>query len=520
MEKSRAVTILKNTMGNYFRHIVLIATFLILTPFVKNQLGVQRFGLWSLVQAVVAFFALADLGFAVGVVKFIADARGRQDPERLRRLTATLFWVYVALGTLVFLVALGLTPFLPRFLDLPAAYARDASIAFLLIASRAALEMPLGMFRGVMTGFQKQRWASMIRAGATVLYALLAWWALSEAPSLSTLGWVFFGAYTFTNIITMALAMCLLKGVSLSPRMVEWRLVREVWAFARFIFLVQISMMIAVRVDALIANWFLSLEAVAFYSVAARVSEKASGFCRQFSTAVTPMIAELKGAAEVDNIQAVLKRGATLAIAMATPLLMGLCWFARPLLVAWMGPEFAASAIPCQILLAAAMLSVMNSSFANVLSMTGYQRFLAYAVLFGQMLNFGLTILFVTTTQLGLPGVALATLISILVAGIGLMGHKAGKLYNFGRIEFFKVAVWPSVPASALMFGGIWLAERWLPASRLLNIAALELVGCLVFGLAFLFIGLNRADRNYYLSRVFALVRRKSGKPAPEEDAE
>ena len=536
-----AHVILKNAAANYFRQIVMVGTFIFLTAYIKNSLGKELFGLWALLQTVVAFFRLADLGFGVSVVKFVADARGREDPERLRSVTATLFWVYMALGAAVVVIALGLAPFLKQLLNLPEKYAHPAMIAFLLLAFRWALEMPLDMYRRLMTGFQLQRWGSLIRSVSTVLYAVFTWRVLKASPSIISLAWVFFGTYTFTNIVTMVVALVSLKGISLSPRKAQWSLVHEMWGLARYLFVVQIAMMLATRVDALISNWWFGLTAVGFYIVASRTAEQASGFCGQFASAISPVYAELKGSEDEERIRLALRRGSTLAVGLSTPLLMGLCWFARPLMLAWMGPDYARhSAVPLQILLGTAMLGIMNANFSNVLTMTGYQRFLAKVVIVAEVANLSLTLFFVTCTDMRLAGVALATLISFLICGLGVMGYKAGKLYHFSPLDYLQAVVRPALIGAIFMFGALWLADLYFPAAwlpsglvptgllsknmmakvPLLDVAVLESLGCVVFGLAFLFLGLGREERRYYVGRVLDLVlRRRSRRIEPEEES-
>ncbi|MGD9819252.1 MAG: lipopolysaccharide biosynthesis protein [Desulfomonilaceae bacterium] len=98
VSKNRSRYILINTLSSYGRDLVDTIAFLILIPFIIQTLGKEAFGLWSLIWSFLAIFELADFGFAASVIKYIADARGRQDTMRLKKLVSTLFWIYVVLG--------------------------------------------------------------------------------------------------------------------------------------------------------------------------------------------------------------------------------------------------------------------------------------------------------------------------------------------------------------------------------------------------------------------------------------
>jgi len=62
-----------NIASNYLRVIVGIAVMFLLIPFIVSRLGMDLFGLWSLIFAVVGLFGLLDLGFATAAMKYVAE---------------------------------------------------------------------------------------------------------------------------------------------------------------------------------------------------------------------------------------------------------------------------------------------------------------------------------------------------------------------------------------------------------------------------------------------------------------
>lgn len=498
--KNRSVFILKNTLSNYVRQGVQIAVFLVLTPFVASRLGTEGFGLWALLQAVIGLFGLFDLGFGTSVVKYVADARGKQDDRRLANLVSTFFWVYMVLGAAVMGAAALFSLFLPELLNIPEAYEDASRMVFLLVAFRTAVGMPLGMFAGVMTGFQRQWWANMFKTASTLLYAAGAFWALTVQPSVEFLALANLISHTAAMGVGALVCIRVLPGVSIRLREARLSMVREVSSFSMYIFIIQVSTLIYTRVDSLIVQSFLSLSAVALYSVAARVAEEASGLCRQLTNALTPVIAELHGSGENQNIREVFRLGTKLSTALAVPLLTGLAFLAEPLLSVWMGESFREAAPAAQILLAAMMVSVIHGNAANVLSMTGHQRYLSRVFFGGQLLNLGLTLLLIRS--LGLPGAALATLISTSCTDIILVQPKAGKTTGIRNGYFYGSAVLPSLLPLGIMAAALAGAVRIIPPDSLAAIALLEFIACLVFFTAFFFIGLTGRERSYLLSRL------------------
>jgi O-antigen/teichoic acid export membrane protein len=499
-KKNRAVTILKGTIANYVRQITQIFVFICLTPFIVEQVGATNFGLWSLVQATVGLLGLIDMGFSASVVKYVADARGRKDPKRLGDLTATLFWIYLALGTALMGVAFLLAPHLGSLLSVPSELEKTGQIVFLLIAFRAAQGLPLGMFIGVLVGFQRQVLSNAIRTLGTLTYGLLAWWALSYSPSIELLALVSACTGTFWNILAMVTAFKRTTDISISPKRFKKSLVKEVTSFSIYFFLIQISLLIATRLDTVIISLFLPLTAVALYSVAIGIVEKASILCRQLTNALTPVVAELKGAKEDKNIRAVLRKGSNLTFAFAAPLLFGLAWYADDLVVTWIGEDFQQSALPLRILLLAAIINVLHANAENVLTMTGNQAYLAKVMFAEQLCNVGLSLILIK--PLGIAGVALATLIVVTVMQFVFVASRLNKEYGFSRREFYGSAILPVTAGLIPMFAYCWALGLKFKPTALWHVGLLEIGACIIFFLGYITFGMNKKDRSYYSSRI------------------
>lgn len=515
MEKrNRAVGILKNATSSYARQLIQVAILLLLTPYIVEKVGAADFGLWSLIQATIGLLALMDLGFSASVVKYVADARGRGDAARLRRITATFFWQYAALGAAVLALTLLLAPVFPAVFGVPDDRAESARFVFLLIGLRAAQALPLGLFAGILVGCQQQVLSNLSRVVGTASYGLFAWWALAYSPTIEALAWASLGTGLFANLLGLAFCLKAAPGMSLSPREFRWSLVGEISAFSTWFFLIQISLLIASRVDTIIINAFLPLTAVAVYTVAIRIAEKAGSLCKQLVNTLTPVIAELKGAGEEANIRAVLLKGSMLAVAAAAPLLAGLAWLAEDLVVVWMGEEFRDAALPCRLLLAAAAIGIVHGNTENVLAMTGSQKFLALTSTGGQALNVGLTLVLVK--PFGLAGVAAATLASQSVVHFGFTQRRGGRLYRVGPAEFYGRTLWPSVPGTAACLAGMWGLSLLVAPDSLAAIALLLAAGGLCFLPAFWWLGIGAKEREYLGGRLKALAKRKGRRAAPQ----
>lgn len=504
--RNRSRYILTNTLSSYGRDLVDTITFLALIPFIIKALGSEAFGLWSLIWSFLAFFELADLGFGASVVKYVADARGREDSGRQQAVVCTLFWIYVALGGLVMAGVAASLLFFNEVFNIPVNQAESAKSVLLIIGARSALYMPLGMFRGVLVGHQKMKVANGYKVLGGLAYFFGVILFLSRIPDL----WVLAVINAVMGVLPMFAMLVHVRitvpDMRLHPKYFDTSLVRELSSFSIYFSLIQIAGLIATRVDAIVIKLFMPLEMVAIYSVGIRLSGKAEQFCSHLVKALTPVVAELHGGQDHQNIRALWYRGSKLTIAFATPLLLGLALLAEPLIVSWTSPEFSASAPVCQWLAAAGMVAVVHGNTENLLSMSGHQRFLAFSILGCQFLNLALSLVFIHIN--GITGVAMATFIAYVPVYVGLIQIRACKIHGKSPWDFYRSTFFPSVVPGLAMAGFlIGIKQYWLLTS-LLKVAIVECLGILVFAGLFWMIGFNSIERNYFKKRIFYRIFR------------
>jgi len=473
MKKNRSITILKNTVSNYFRQVVQIGVFVFLTPFIAGKLGTESFGLWSLIQATVSILGLMDMGFATSVVKFVADARGKDDKERLSYLTSTFFWLYFGLGILLMGVAFAMVPWLPQMLKITPEYAQAGKAVFVIIAFRFALAMPLGLFVGMMVSYQKQWLANLIKTAGVLLYAGLAVWALTTNPSVQLLAWMSLISNTIACTVGFMLCLFKLPNFNISLSRLKLKLLPEVTSFSFFFFVINISSFIYTRVDLIIVQRFLTLS-------------------------------ELKGAKEEKNIRALFQKGSKLTIAFAVPLLTGLFWYSKDILGIWMGDDFIGATSALRILIAAIFISIVHTNSSNILAMTGQHKFLSCCFIGGQLFNLTLTLLLVK--PMGIAGVALATLISTFFVETCFIQRRANRQYNFSVFGFYKDTLWPSIPGLILAVAAVWILDFFVKPTSLISLVFFEMYVCIIFVAGFVTMGLNAKERSYYYSKVKLLT--------------
>jgi O-antigen/teichoic acid export membrane protein len=102
---------------------------LALTPYFIQILGLDGFGVWSLVLVFVATLTALDGGIGASLARFFAVHAARQDPEQAGRLLLGAVVIFLLLGVLVGGLAAGVAPLVAGWLDLAPALRSQAADA-------------------------------------------------------------------------------------------------------------------------------------------------------------------------------------------------------------------------------------------------------------------------------------------------------------------------------------------------------------------------------------------------------
>jgi O-antigen/teichoic acid export membrane protein len=162
-----------NIASNYLRFLVGMVVVFFLTPYIVARLGVDLFGLWSLVFAVVGIFGLLDLGFATAAVKYVAELTASQDHAGRNQVLATLLGVYSALGLLCLALVATLAGPVAQGFELSPDQRQAFTWVLWLLGSVVALNFPLSLFKAILVGTGRMSLVNLVELGTTLANAAL-----------------------------------------------------------------------------------------------------------------------------------------------------------------------------------------------------------------------------------------------------------------------------------------------------------------------------------------------------------
>ncbi len=506
-QTSQTKLIFKNVSVNYLVTGTELLIGIFMLPFNVAHLGQSAYGLWVLVASITVYFSMFDLGFGMANIKYAAKYRAEGDVNALNETTSTIFCVFSAMGLLTFLVAVLIALNLENIFPLTAEQLRTGRIVFLCISAYVALGFPVGVFGGIVNGFQRQYLNGVVAFVTAIVVAvvnvavLLAGYGLAELVAATT-------AVRVLSYVAYALnAYRVFPALRIRPRFFKRDRLREVTGFSFFILIIDLANKLNYSTDTIVIGAFLGTAAVAVWAVAQRLIEIVQRITDQLNAVLFPVVVDSSTVNQVDKLQKILIQGTRLSLAMVVPLATVLGLTARPVVMVWVGPNFEGSVNAIYIWSIGVALRVGNATSTVIMKGSGLHKVLALSNLSMAVSNLVLSVVLVR--WYGLIGVAIGTLIPMVVFSMFVVFPAACKRVELSRLKVIRESIWPAAWPALVMAGFILLARptgdvswRWLLAQAIL--------AALIYAALFLRFAISRTERDWYFNKVKEVFKRRS----------
>ncbi len=524
-----ARTILRNVGSNSLGYVVNVAVGLILVPLVNRSLGLAVAGVWTLVVSFVGYYGVLDVGIRSAVGHYVATYHARRDQAQVNRTLSTAMAMLAAVALVAILVTLAAAWWLPdwyaRYRELRHATGENPLEAFrdpatlrlviLVMGFGFALNLPLLIYSTAIYSAQHLVLQNAIVIGQQLARLVATWLVLRAGGGIVGLALVVLGVNALGWIATIVGAFRVLPGLSLAPRHVNRGSARELLAYGGYNVLVNVGDTVLLYTSGFVIMWGIGDEsAITYYSVVAgNLIPYFMSMVQSVTWSFTPWFTGRWATGMIDDVRRLLDAGSRGAVFLASLVAGGLWFLGGDFLHVWQGDVFVSGKDskyfgPCvtalAILTGATLLRAAQSCGRQALFAMREVRYLGLLTLIEAAANVALSIVLVR--RFGLPGVALGTLIPVLVTqGFVLPRHLLRELEVDGR-AFVGSLLRASVPIVATMalvdwgirsFAGASLAVTSWPT--FLVRGTLLAVPALVVGL---FVGTSVAERRALAARL------------------
>jgi len=332
MAKNNKTQFVFNAANGWIAQFSLMATGVILLPYVISRLGPEGYGFFRLGRSAFTFLMFLQLGMGPTLIRFCSQAIACKDEAEIAHVSSTGQLFLGTMGLLGMLTAIGLIPAFLHFYEVPDW--RDADIVGMLICMAASLLVTfLSMVpQGLLSGANRYDLANALETFVIFLQLgmVIATFELIR-PSLLSYGLCILAAQSFRLVCLFGLAVRVLgPKVLFSRKQADRGTLKKIGRFGFLSLANAVAATVFFEGPVLVIGKCLGTPAVAAFAPALLAATSLRGFLGRFSGPLAPLASR-----DMEN-----KQGSRLGVWSAklgqTVAIVG---FGVPVLLFTFGPE-------------------------------------------------------------------------------------------------------------------------------------------------------------------------------------
>ncbi len=432
-----------------------IALGLIATPYIISQVGVQAFGAWVLLEAIVAYFSLAEMGIGTSFNKHIAEYHIKEEHDQLSSVVSAGFLFYLALGILLTLLALLFREQLLGSFDFANVSADEVSFVYFALIAVMCLRLLASPFKGVITGLLRYDiFNKLLSVTQTFSFCGVLLW-LHFGFGLPGLAFNAFAYALLDLLVIVIFAFRIVPKLYLRANRHTYKMFRRLFKYGLSIQVVAIAEVVNEQIDKVLLGIFRSTAMVGMYEVGAKIANTTNSLAAIVLPILTPTTSQLQAAGRDEEIKQLYLRGTSIIALLIVPVSCIVVLHAEQLIHLWLGKEgFEAAAVAARFLVMGFALYLIMGVGRLMSRGIGIPHHEMRSGILISASN--LLLSFFMVRQWGIPGAVIASFVS-LVIGSGYFMINFNRQLQVANRQVLRLILLPVLLAAAAGLPSLWL---------------------------------------------------------------
>lgn len=416
----RGSTLVKNILFNVLGIGIPLVVGFVTVPFIIKAMGLERFGILSLIWVVIGYFNFMDLGLSRATTKYIAEALGQGHLERIPEYVGTTMALQGLLGLIGTACFILLTPVIAeKILNIPEAFIPEVKTSFLILAFSIPIILLSSSLRGILEAAQRFDLVNVVKIPVSASFYVLPLAGLAVGFRLPGI----IGLMVLSRLIS--LLVWARHYARLFPALaVKWvfrrSLVKSLLSFGGWVSLSSVVFTIVNSIDRFIIGSIRTVREVSFYTAPQEVVNKFGVIPGSLSLILFPAFSSLQGDDKEGRSTSLYVRSLKYSLMWAGPIALLFTFISKPFLNMWLGPEFSASStLILQLLSMNFLVNSLSGVPFNFLQGTGKVKLVTQLQVI-ELLVF-LPLAFYMVRRWGVPGIAGALVVKSLLVTAALL---------------------------------------------------------------------------------------------------
>lgn len=487
--------IAKNTLMLYFRQVLILLVSLYTVRVVLNTLGVEDYGIYSVVGGIVSFFSFLSGSMASATQRFFSFSLGQNDAEKLKKTFSVNLVIYISIALIAFILleTIGLW-FVNNQLKVP----QERFDAVIWIFHFSILTFVASIFTTpfmaiIIAHEDMQIYAYVSIVEAVMKLAVVFLLVYLPFDKLELYGTLLFMVAVI--IATIYIGICIRKYRECQFRKFYWdsEMFREITGFTGWTLFGQTTTVARNQAVTILLNQFFNPTIVAARAIATNITTQINLFSNNFNVGLYPPIIKAYAANEREEMFSLIFNGSKITFFLmwvfALPMFLGM----DMILNFWLKTPPPEAVLFTRLALVEVLINSISLPIATAARAPGKMR--TYELTLG-LIQFTILLFDWIALKLGYPAhtvFIIAAIINLLMFFVRLIIVQG--LIGLPLVLFFKRVVMP-VSAIILMSAiPSWVIHHLLPEGFLYTLFSLAF-SFILASISMYFIGLNKVWRD------------------------
>ena len=290
--------IIVNTLAQYVRTIINMVLSLYSSRLVLQILGVNDYGVYSLVAGVVSMLSFLTNSLVGSTQRFLSVSQGKGSIERLKEVFSNSLILHVVLGFIVVIILGSLTPFIFNgFLNIPFDRISVAEKLYLLVILMVYASFIASPFRALLVSHENIIYISIIDVLDGVLKVLLVLLLpYSSFDKLLAYGFIMLGIQLF-NLLSFMIYSHVKYEECIIPRIriFSFSYIKELSSFTGWALYTSVCITLRTQGLSVVLNKIYGAVINAAYGIGSQISGMVSFISSSFNNAIAPQLMAAEG---------------------------------------------------------------------------------------------------------------------------------------------------------------------------------------------------------------------------------
>lgn len=419
---------------------------LLYTPFLISKLGQSEYGLFSLINSVIGYLTVLDLGFGNAIIVYTAKYRAQGKFDEEKKLHGMFRIIFRVIGLITGLMGLILFFNVNNLFGstMTAIELKEAKVMMLILAFNLMVTFQFSIYSSIISAYEKFTYQKIMAILNTLMKPLL----------MIPLLFIGYKATAMTVVITIVNVTILLSNylycrnkldVKIKFMGFDKKLFKTIFGYSIWIFIGVIVDKANWSVDQFILGSVAGTIAVSLYSAASTINHLFINLSTAISSVLLPKVSKMiaKKASDEEMTNEFIKVG-RIQYLIVFLMASGLTLFGKEFFIAWVGKKFITSYYIAIILIIPLCLPLIQNLGISIMQAKNMHKFRSIVLFMIAIANVAISI--PLAKLYGGIGSAIGTSLSLLIGNVLIINIYYQKKVGINVIKFWKEIFKMTIP--------------------------------------------------------------------------